>query len=171
MCCFRQAECRNCGKVGHIAKVCSIKTQKVLKKTPKGQATHYMLQDSPPWNETSSQPASPQQQFSNVCDLFPIKGKSNPIIWTVRVNKAVLRMELDPGASVSIISEDTYKSISIADDQLPPTDVCLCTYTGETLTTLACVDVQVEYESQVITLPLIVVNGQGGSLFRQNWQN
>ena len=45
-CRFQQAECRNCGKVGHIAKVCRSKIQKVSKKTTKGQATQYMLQDS-----------------------------------------------------------------------------------------------------------------------------
>ena len=87
------------------------------KKTTKGQATQYMLQDSHPSDETQSPPpASPQQQCKNVYDLFPVEGKSNPIVLTVCVNKAVLPMELDTGASLSIISEDTYKSISSATD-------------------------------------------------------
>ena len=46
-CHFRQVECRNCGNVGHIAKVCRSTTKKVSKKTLKGQATHsILLQDS-----------------------------------------------------------------------------------------------------------------------------
>ena len=40
LCRFRLTECRNCGKVGHIAKVCRSKTKKISKKTSKGQATH-----------------------------------------------------------------------------------------------------------------------------------
>ena len=88
---------------------------------------------------------------------------------TVCVNKAVLPVELDTGASLSIISEDTYKSISSATDKLQPTDVSLRTYTGETLTAVGCIDVLVQYESQALILPLIVVKGHGPSLFRRNW--
>ena len=40
-------------------------------------------------------------------------------------------MELDRGASLSIISEGTDKSIFSVTDQLKPIDVSLCTYTGE----------------------------------------
>ena len=100
--------------------------------------------------------------------MKPIQ-KSNPIVLTVRVNKPVLPMELDTGVLLSIISEETYKSISSATDQLKPTDVSLCTYTGETLTTLGCIDVQVKYESRVLFLPLVVLKGQGPSLSRRNW--
>ena len=57
-------------------------------------------------------------------------------------------------------------SISSATDQLQSTDVSLHTYTGETLTTL---DVQVEYESQVLLQPLVVRKDQGPILFRWNW--
>ena len=53
-CRFRQAECHNCGKVGHIAKVCRSKAKKVSKKTSKGQATHSIAQDSPLSDETPS---------------------------------------------------------------------------------------------------------------------
>ena len=61
------------------------------------------------------------------------------------------------------------KSISSATDKLQPADVSLRTYTGETLTTLGCIDVLVQYESQALILPLIVVKGHGSSLFRRNW--
>ena len=68
-----------------------------------------MLEDSPPSDETQSPAVFPQQQCSNVYDLFPVKGKSNLIVLTVHVNKAVLSLKLDAGAFLSIISEDTYK--------------------------------------------------------------
>ena len=59
--------------------------------------------------------------------------------------------------------------ISSVNDKLRPTDVSLHTYTGETLAVLGYVDVQVEYESQALILPLIVVKGHGPSLFGRNW--
>ena len=110
LCRFRQTECRNCGKVGHIAKVCRSKTKKISKKSSKGQATHYVLQDSTLSSEIPPSPSvSPQQQGSNLYELleFPVKEKTNPIVLTVHVNKAVLLMELDRGASLSVINEDT----------------------------------------------------------------
>ena len=50
--------------------------------------------------------------------VFPSKGKTNPIVLTVHVNRAVLPIELDTGASLSVISEDIYKSIFNVTDQL-----------------------------------------------------
>ena len=53
--------------------------------------------------------------------------------------------------------------------QLKPTHVSLCIYTGETLAILGYIDVQVEYDSQVLILPLFAMKGQGPSLFGRNW--
>ena len=74
-------------------------------------------------------------------------------------------MEVDTGASVSIISERTYNNLKLAGVALKPTDIILCTYTGEILSILGTVDVDVQYESQTKTLSLIIVKGHGPSLF------
>ena len=78
-------------------------------------------------------------------------------------------MELDTGASLSVISEQTFHSIASPTDKLQPTDITLTTYTGHSLSILGTYDVQVCYQSQVHTLPLVVVQGQGPSLFGRNW--
>ena len=78
-------------------------------------------------------------------------------------------MELDTGASLSVISEQTFQSIASPTDKLQPTDITLTTYTGQSLSILGTYDVQVCYQSQVHTLPLVVVQGQGPSLFGRNW--
>ena len=78
-------------------------------------------------------------------------------------------MELDTGASLSIISEETFHSIAQPMDNLQSTDIALTTYTGESLNIMGTYNVQVCYQSQVHTLPLIVVKGQGPSLFGRNW--
>ena len=54
-------------------------------------------------------------------------------------------------------------------DNLQPTDIALTTYTGESLSIMGTYNVQVCYQSQVYTLPLIVVKGRSPSLFGRNW--
>ena len=76
-------------------------------------------------------------------------------------------MELDTGASVSIINEQIYRSIFHSTGQLQPTDITLATYTGETLTILGSLNAHVEYQAQSQNLPLLVVQGHGPSIF---WQ-
>ena len=78
-------------------------------------------------------------------------------------------MELDTGASLSVISEQTFHSIASTTDKLQSTDITLTTYTGHSLSILGTFDVQVCYQSQVHTLPLVVVQGQGPSLFGRSW--
>ena len=91
-------------------------------------------------------------------------------IWaTVQINKADLKMELDTGASLSIISETTYSSLSHTLPQLSQSKVTLSTYTGEKITPLGSMDVQVQYQGQEVSLPLLVVPGNGPSLLGRNW--
>lgn len=78
-------------------------------------------------------------------------------------------MELDTGASVSIINEQIYHSIFHSTGQLQPTDITLATYTGEALTILGSLNAHMEYQAQSQNLPLLVVQGHGPSLFGRNW--
>ena len=56
-------------------------------------------------------------------------------------------MELDTGASLSVISEETYKSISQGNGKpLEQTEVKLCTYSGESLPVMGYSEVEVEYQ-------------------------
>ena len=42
-------------------------------------------------------------------------------------------------------------------------------YTGESIVVLGSLEVEVSYENEMFTLPLIVVQGSGPSLLGQNW--
>ena len=78
-------------------------------------------------------------------------------------------MELDTGADVSIVSEKTYCAL-LPGTELHPFSVPLRMYTGERMKVLGQVSVTVKYEQVVATgLPLIVVAGDGPSLFGRNW--
>ena len=77
-------------------------------------------------------------------------------------------LELDTGASVSVICEKTYEMIckeSAADPLLQQTDVKLKTYTGEAITLLGKVPVKVSYGNHEGDLTVQVVAGEGPDLF------
>ena len=78
-------------------------------------------------------------------------------------------MEVDTGASLSIVSEHTYNELFLVLGPLTPSNVNLVTYTGEKLKVLGSLNVQVQYNSQCLTLPLLVVQGTGPSLLGRNW--
>ena len=78
-------------------------------------------------------------------------------------------MELDTGASLSVMGETTFRSLLGNTVPIEPTEVRLRTYTGDGLPVLGEATVTVTYESQSVTLPLIIVQGQGAALFGRNW--
>ena len=80
------------------------------------------------------------------------------------VNRKPLVMKIDTGASVSLVSEKTWKRI-FQGCPLEPSKVHLSTYSGEGLKVLGEKEVKVQYGSQEVSLPLIVVEGTGVSLY------
>ena len=102
--------------------------------------------------------------------LFTLQSKVQPLIVTVMVNKKNIPMEVDTGAALSLISEETFNS-HFNLTELQPTDVQLRTYSGELISALGSLDVEVEYESQTASVPLIVVKGTGPNLLGWNWMS
>ena len=52
---------------------------------------------------------------------------------------------------------------------LSPTTIPLKTYTGEQVKVLGTIHVNVKYQATVATLPLLVTEANGPSLFGRNW--
>ena len=97
--------------------------------------------------------------------------KVAPYTTSVVVNGAPLRMEIDTGATLSLISEATYRRLWSA-ERAPPlssTNVRLRTYTGEGLKVKGSASVTVECNSQQEDLNLLVVEGSGPSLLGRDW--
>ena len=65
-----------------------------------------------------------------------------------------LRMEVDTGAAVSLVSEATYWSL-FPMVQLQSSTTKLRTYSGEPLTVLGQQEVKVQHEEQTAKLPLL----------------
>ena len=75
-----------------------------------------------------------EEAGEDVYTMFQLKSTtSQPLYVTVAVNKAPIRMEMDTGATLTVISETTYQQ-SWKGRRAPPlqdTKVKLCTYTGQ----------------------------------------
>ena len=75
-------------------------------------------------------------------------------------------MEVDTGASMSIMSEATYYKLWPRRSQ-STTHIRLLTYSNRCI--VGSTDVQVSYEDQTAQLPLVVVKGAGPALLGRNW--
>ena len=77
-------------------------------------------------------------------------------------------MEVDTGADISIISEETRK-VLFPTQKIYKSDLILKTYTGEPITIIGNLHVHVQYQDQFAKLVLVVVEGNGPSLLGRNW--
>ena len=87
------------------------------------------------------------------------------------VNGASLTMEVDTGASVSLISENTYRTTWTAAKRPPlqRSDTRLYTYSGELIDVLGAIRVTVCYKQQTKQLSLLVVPTDGPALVGRDW--
>ena len=76
----------------------------------------------------------------------------------VQVNQLNLMMEVDTGATYEQLWQENRPKLNK-----------LRTYSGEMLKVLGSITVDVNYEAQKEQLPLLVVAGNGPSLFGKNW--
>ena len=77
-------------------------------------------------------------------------------------------MELDTGAGVSVISEETYKK-HFSGTPLMPSNTRLRAYTGHPLKVHGQLMAHLKYQDQSANVPLLVVEGSGPSLFGRDW--
>jgi transposase InsO family protein len=97
------------------------------------------------------------------------KGRVPPIETTVVVDGTPLQMEIDTGASVSLISSKTFETQLGSRPQLQTDSTQLRTYSGELVPVLGRIQVHVEVEGAAKQLPLLVVKGSGSNLIGRDW--
>ena len=92
----------------------------------------------------------------------------------VRVNSTDIKMEVDTGATLSVISEETYKSLWPNPHSAPTLShthslPLLKTYIGEPIKVKGQLEVNVSYNDQQKKLNLLVTEGNGPSLMGRDW--
>ena len=105
---------------------------------------------------------------SHLFMIYSFSSRSDPIKLAVEVKGHKLDMELDTGASVSVISEDMFNSGLSSSVQLCPSNAFLTSYSGHSLEVLGNANDKVKYQTQTVTLPIFVIKGKGVSLFGRN---
>ena len=95
--------------------------------------------------------------------LFTSGATSKPFCVDLIVNNKQLTMEIDTGAAVSLITEQSFRKI---DDELSlqPSHAVLMTYTGEHILVLGEAKVSVQYNGQQKLLNLVIITGNGPCL-------
>ena len=92
-------------------------------------------------------------------NLFNVKDRNNhPMQVTATINGANLLLEVDTGATLSIISQNTYETL-LADGKPPllqPSGARLRTYTGEEIKVMGNLEVDVKLNGQEERLNLLV---------------
>ncbi|XP_028304146.1 uncharacterized protein K02A2.6-like [Gouania willdenowi] len=158
-CGFKDAVCHNCKKKGHIAKKC--RGPKKPWKKEWGKSNHKM-------KTHHLQSEGPEEQCSyNMFNMIVLsEPRADPICATLQLNGTELEMEVDTGASVSVISQATYSKLWCPGKApaLRKANIKLRQYTGECIPLLGAIDVDVVYEGQEAKVKLIVVMGEGPSL-------
>ena len=167
-CKHKESKCFLCSKVGHLARVC--RSKKKSDTAAKPQAREEKRDAA---KEKSSTNKLTDSQMGEEYMLYSLKaGKAGePITVKLELCNEELEMELDTGASKTILNESTFNRLrGKLDAPLQETRAVLNTYTGETVKVLGkAVDIPVKYGSQNLLLSALVVQNHGPNLFGRDW--
>ncbi|KAK7909596.1 hypothetical protein WMY93_014280 [Mugilogobius chulae] len=165
-CWCKDLDCRNCGKKGHIERACrnkkmqTSKQQKVKKKAGFHKKKHVNKM------ELEHEDASSD---SDEVHVLSIRDEDDDGYWvTPLLEKKPVRMQIDTGTRVSLVSEVLYKE-KLQHLPLKETKLKLRTYTGGHVQVLGVVDVTVEHNNQKQVLPLHIVSGNRPALLGRKW--
>ena len=154
MCRYKSYKCNNCGKLGHLAAKCRSKSAKYV-------ASESSMDDNGEVNEM------------HTLGLFTVSRKSgeDALKVTVEINDRPLEMEIDTGASMSVIPADLYHK-NLQHISLEKSAYKFRTYSGDSLPVLGQAQVKVRYGDQIISDVMVVADTTGQpAIFGRNWLN
>ena len=172
VCRFKSAKCH---ETGHIAKACvtmesskqatrRANTQNEHQNTNRRQQQHHKKKSA-----NTQQIVQESSSDSEIVDIVHVHTMSSEIPKSykvlTKVNDIPITMELDIGAGVSIVCEQTWS------DKLksPHLQSCSLKLPSKPLDVLGSCTVKVTVHGKTASLPLVVVKGDGISLLGRNW--
>ena len=172
-CRFKATKCNKCRRIGHIARACRSPTTvtQPRQQQPRGRGggrggrtrrmrTHQV--------EASGE----QEDDEDIADIARVHAVSPAIPRSynisLKINSIPITMELDTGASVTLVSKTTWGD-ELNRPPLQPCTLSLKSYPNRSLKVLGQCQVHVKVHGKEAKLPLVVVEGSGPSLFGRNW--
>ena len=149
-CWARKVECNQCGKTGHIARVC-----KSSKQPRRGRRDVEHVKD------LKVVCSDEEIEIGDTRTVYTLANeKCDPFIVPMYINGVCVHFELDTGASMSLISKKTIDELwtEKSKPKLRSTSTRLRTYTGESLKVLGIAVVDVVYRDQQAKLKLVVID-------------
>jgi hypothetical protein len=160
-CFFKDSECYICKKKGHLKKKCKEAQEGTSSKNKsssryKKKSKHLYLDGKE--DNSSDNEYTFYRMNSNK--------REKPIVVNFLLNGISVPMEIDTGASKSVISRKTLTNI---DGKMKPTHVKLRTYTGEEIPIVGETMIRVSSGNQTRDFTAIVVEGDGPDLVGRDW--
>ena len=153
-CRYKDAQCHKCHKVGHLAKVCG----------SRNTSTNQQGGDTK-WIESSVTDTQERDELP----LYKISDKVNrPFLVELQVKGKAITFEVDTGAAVSTMSEDSFQ-YHFPSESISKSSLQLTTYTKDNLPVIGEVKVPVCYNNQKGKFMLYIVKGKGPNLLGRNW--
>ena len=168
--------CSRCGKPGHMAASCRVSRLVICHKYGKRRHLQRACRGQARDSGQKTRVSQPVRRVQDRCEeeeeeisLYHVRShdthRAPPIVVMVRVDDCQIEMELDAGASMSIMSEATFRGLWPG-RSLHASDVQLQSYSREPIPVVGCCYVNLGYKGQSVhNVPLIVVAGSGPSLF------
>ena len=98
-------------------------------------------------------------------DIYSLSMLRNPLLVVeAKISGADVKMEVNTGASRSIINMETYNTIKRKSDSLTYTKSKLRTYLGDLMKPEGVIEASFIYENQCLVVPFIVANTKGPNL-------
>ena len=165
-CPFKSKECFACKKIGHTRRKCRMNERRGKEeKSIRRLDSQADMKGVEMMEETGGEHTGIEMMH-----LYSLENrKSPPLSVVMQIEGKNVKMEVDTGATVTVMGRAKCTEIGFPVEKLKETSIRLKTYTGEVVKPEGILDVVVEYEGQVETLPLVVVSGVVPTLLGRNW--
>uniref|UniRef100_A0A5S6QJM4 Peptidase A2 domain-containing protein n=1 Tax=Trichuris muris TaxID=70415 RepID=A0A5S6QJM4_TRIMR len=169
-CPFKSARCSYCQRIGHIQRACFLRKGKQT--LPPGRAEKRRVNAYKLSNDKGAANVY-ESWHENASFLFnaheeTVSAMPPAVVW-LRLNGKSLPMEIDSGASCTIISERTFFDVLHGQPPLQKVSTTLRTWSAKAIPVLGSITVTVARGNRVKNLKLLVVRGAGPNLLGRTW--
>uniref|UniRef100_A0AAQ4QCI8 CCHC-type domain-containing protein n=1 Tax=Gasterosteus aculeatus aculeatus TaxID=481459 RepID=A0AAQ4QCI8_GASAC len=168
-CWCKDLDCRSCGKKGHIERVCKNKEGPSSKNTEQRKSDFKKYKNKVHKLErTEEEQSDTPSEGEESLHVLSLSDDGQGYWVTPLLDGKAVRMQVDTGAAVSLVSEGVYRK-KLHHLKPQPAKITLKTYTGEAVPVSGIVTVTVKLNKQKVKLPLYIVKGSQPALLGRTW--